>query len=100
LFIHGRIDCFAGKDECKDEQDHVERENGFVSERGKEGCKDWQDQAHLSFFDSICLNQERKDVRMSRIMLKEKIGSFLNQERKDTKIDRIEHTYLFSIAFV
>jgi len=33
-----------GKEECKDDQDHVERKNEFVSEPGKEGYKDDQDQ--------------------------------------------------------
>jgi len=34
------------------------------------------------------LHQEKKDLRMFRIMLKEKKG-FLNQERKDEKMVRI-----------
>jgi len=33
------------------------------------------------------LNQERKDLRIGRIMLKKK--GFLNQERKDEKMVRI-----------
>jgi len=37
---------------------------------------------------TLSLNQEKKDAKIDRIMLKEKKG-FLNQERKDVRMGRI-----------
>jgi len=58
-----------------------------LSEPGKEGCKDYQDRVERN--KGFVLNQERKDLRIGRITLKGKKWLFLNQERKDEKISKI-----------